>query len=79
MWCSDPTIAPEVALENILRRDLPYEVVQIAEATRHFKYEGADFSGWIITRGVESSTEPIARKSDAVRELRGCVEGHFTR
>ncbi|MEI5526842.1 hypothetical protein ACKI1J_32400 [Streptomyces scabiei] len=79
VWCSDPTISPELALENILRRDLPYEVVQIAEATRHFKREGADFSGWIITRGVDSSTEPIARKRDAVEELRGWVDGHFTR
>ena len=79
VWCSDPTIAPEVALENILRRDLPYEVVQIAEATRHFKREGADFSGWIISRGVDYSTEPIKRKPDALKELRYWVESHFTR
>jgi hypothetical protein len=82
VWCSDPTVDPKVALDNILRsfaEEVPYEVVQIAEATRHFKREGADFSGWIISRGCDYSTEPIARKRDAVKELRGWVEGYFTR
>jgi hypothetical protein len=82
VWCSDPTIAPEVALENDLRSfagDVPYEVVVIAEATRHFKREGAGFSGWIISRGNDYSTEPIAQKRDAVKALRDWVEGYFTR
>lgn len=82
MWCSDPSIDPKTALDNILRsfaEEVPYEVVQIAEATRHFKREGADFSGWIISRGNDYSTEPIAQKRDAVKELRGWVEGYFTR
>lgn len=82
VWCSDPTIAPEVALENDLRSiagDVPYEVVVVAEATRHFKREGADFSGWIISRGNDYSDLPIASKRDAVKALRGWVEGYFTR
>lgn len=82
VWCSDPTIAPEVALENDLRSiagNVPYEVVVIAEATRHFRREGADFSGWIIRRGVDYSTEPIKRKPDAVKQLHLSVEGYFTR
>lgn len=79
VWVSDPAIDPAVALENSLRQDLPYEVVQIAEATRHFKREGADFSGWIISLGNDYSTTPIAQKRDAVKELRGWVEGYFTR
>lgn len=82
VWCSDPSIDPKIALDNILRsfaEEVPYEVVQIAEATRHFKREGADFSGWIISRGNDYSTEPIAQKRDAVKELRGWVEGYFTR
>lgn len=82
VWCSDPSIDPKTALDNILRSfagEVPYEVVQIAEATRHFKREGADFSGWIISQGNNYSTEPIARKPDAIKELRGWVEGHFTR
>lgn len=82
VWCSDPSIEPKTALDNILRsfaEEVPYEVVQIAEATRHFKREGADFSGWIISRGVDYSTEPIAQKRDAIKELRGWVEGCFER
>lgn len=79
VWCSDPSVDPAVALDNILRQDLPYEVVQIAEATRHFKREGADFSGWIITRGSDYSDQPIARKRDALKALRDWVEGYFTR
>lgn len=82
VWCSDPSIDPKTALGNILRsfmEEVPYEVVQVAEATRHFKYEGADFSGWIISRGNDYSTEPIAQKRDAIKELRGWVEGYFIR
>lgn len=79
VWVSDPAVDPETALDNILRQDLPYEVLTVAEATRHFKREGADFSGWIISRGNDYSTTPIARKPDAMKELRGWVDGYFTR
>lgn len=79
VWCSDPTVDPTEALDKILYRDLPYEVEVVAEATRHFKREGADFSGWIISRGNDYSTNPIARKRDALEELRGWVDGYFTR
>lgn len=81
VWCSDPTVDPETALENDLRSltgDVPYEVEVIAEATRYFRTEGAGFSGWIIRRGSDYSTEPIKRKLDAMKELRGWVDGHFT-
>lgn len=82
VWCSDPSIDPKTALENSLRSltgDVPYEVEVIAEANRFYRTEGASFSGWIISRGVDYSTEPIKRKPDAVKELHGWVEGHFTR
>ncbi|MBD9700614.1 hypothetical protein IHE56_00615 [Streptomyces sp. ID01-12c] len=82
VWCSDPAIDPKTALDNILRsfaEEVPYEVVQIAEATRHYKREGANFSGWIISRGNDYSTEPIAQKREAVKQLRFWVEGYFTR
>lgn len=82
VWCSDPSIAPEVALENSLRSiagDVSYEVEVIAEATRFRRTEGASFSGWIISRGSDYSTEPIKRKPDAIKELHGWVEGYFTR
>lgn len=82
VWCSDPSIEPTVALENSLRSitgDVPYEVEVIAEGTRFRRTEGASFSGWIIRRGSDYSTEPIKRKPDAIKELRGWVEGYFTR
>lgn len=79
VWVSDPAVNPAEALENILRRDLPYEVVQVAEAMRHFKREGADFTGWAIRRGSDYSDQPIARKRDAIKALRDWVEGYFTR
>lgn len=82
VWCSDPAIDPKTALDNLLRsfaQQVPYEVVQIAEATRHYKREGANFSGWIISRGNDYSTEPIGQKRDAVKELRGWVESYFER
>lgn len=79
VWVSDPTVDPAVALEKNLYPNLPYEVVVIAEATRHFKCEGASFSGWIVSCGNDYSTVPISRKRDAINELRGWVEGYFTR
>lgn len=82
VWCSDPTISPEVALENVLlsiTEQVPYEVETIADATRFRRTEGASFSRWIISRGNDYSTEPIKRKRDAVKELHGWVEGYFTR
>lgn len=82
VWCSDPTVPPETALENDLRSltgDVPYEVEVIGEATRYYRTEGADFSGWIISRGSDYSTEPIKRKPNALEQLRHWVEGYFTR
>jgi hypothetical protein len=74
VWCSDPTVDPAVALENILHRDLPYEVEVIAEASWFFKNEGAYFSGWVV-----GSSDPIPNKREALRELRRCIADHFTR
>lgn len=78
VWCSDPTVDPETALDNILRRDLPYEVEVIAEATRHFRYEGADFSGWVVSSGPNHG-DPIPNKRQALKELRWAVAERFTR
>jgi len=81
VWVSDPAIDPAEALDKILHRDLPYEVEEIAEATRFYKSEGATFSGWIIRQASNGnhSTEPIANKRAAMKELRGWVEGYFER
>jgi hypothetical protein len=81
VWCSDPAITPAVALENDLRSitgDVPYEVVVIAEATRFTKKEGADFSGWVVRCGVNYG-DSIPTKRDAMKELRGWVDGYFER
>ncbi|QDN64374.1 hypothetical protein [Streptomyces sp. S1D4-14] len=80
VWCSDPTVDPAEALENILRTDLPYEVELIGEATRFYKSEGASFSGWVVsTGGGLSYGDPIPNKRQALKELRWAVADRFTR
>jgi hypothetical protein len=76
VWVSDPTVDPAEALENSLRRDLPYEVDVVAEAERFYKRDGADFSGWIVRCG-EHYGDPIPKKRDALRHLRWAVEERF--
>lgn len=78
VWCSDPTIDAQVAYDNLLRRDLPYEVEVIAEATRFYKKEGADFSGWVVSSGVNYG-DSIANKREAMKHLRWTVAERFTR
>jgi hypothetical protein len=77
VWVSDPAVDPAEALENALRRDLPYEVEVIAEAVRHYRYEGADFSGWVVSGGNNYTTESIPNKRQAMRELRWAVADRF--
>lgn len=70
VWVSDPAIDPAVALENILRTDLPYEVEVIAEATRFYKRDGAGFSGWVVSAGGGLSySDPIPNKREAMAQL----------
>ena len=76
VWVSDPTVDPAVALENILRRDLPYEVEVVAEATRFYKKDGADFTGWIVRSGLDYS-DAIANKREAVKHLRWAATEYF--
>lgn len=81
VWVSDPTVDPAEALKNILRRDLPYEVEVIGEATRHYQSEGASFSGWIVaaTGSGYNYSDSIPNKRQAMRELRWTVADVFTR
>ncbi|RNG08209.1 hypothetical protein EEJ42_33450 [Streptomyces botrytidirepellens] len=80
VWVSDPTIDPAVALENILRTDLPYEVEVIAEAKRFYKSHGASFSGWIVSVGKGlSHSDPIPNKPEAMAQLRHDVAERFHR
>jgi hypothetical protein len=78
VWCSDPTIDPRVAYDNLLRRDLPYEVEVVAEATRFYKKEGADFSGWVVSCGSNYG-DSIPSKREAMKHLRWAVAERFTR
>jgi hypothetical protein len=78
VWVSDPTVDPAVALENILRRDLPYEVEVVAEATRSYKRDGADFSGWVVA-SRNNYSDPIPNRRDAMRELRFSIRDYFAR
>lgn len=78
VWVSDPTVNPAEALDNILRRDLPYEVDVVAEATRHYRYEGAGFSGWVVsTGGGTAYGDPIPNKREALKNLRWTVADRF--
>lgn len=79
VWCSDPTIDPETALENDLRSftgAVPYEVEVIAEATRFYKKEGAGFSGWVVSSGSNYG-DSIANKREAMKHLRWTVAERF--
>lgn len=78
IWVSDPNVSASEAYDNLLRRDLPYEVEVIAEATRFCKSEGAAFSGWVIRTGLDY-TDPIKRKREALKHLRDAVAARFTR
>lgn len=80
VWCSDPTVDPAVALENVLCRDLPYEVEVIAEATRFYKKEGAGFSGWVVSsHGGLNYGDSIPNKRQAMQHLGWTVAECFTR
>lgn len=79
LYIPDPEHAkdPEYVLEHITEQQ--YEGVEvIAEATRHFKNEGAAFSGWIVRSGP-SYGEPIANKREALKSLRREITDYFTR
>lgn len=80
LYIPDPQQAEDPAhvLENILDRS-KYESVEIvAEATRFYKSEGADFSGWVV-RCNQNPSDPIPNKRDAMRELRWAVADYFER
>lgn len=79
VWVSDPAIDPAEALENILHRDLSYEVEVVAEATRFHKSEGAGFSGWVVSsHGGLSYGDSVPNKRQAMRELRWAVADRFS-
>ncbi|MFD7016161.1 hypothetical protein [Streptomyces sp. NPDC059928] len=68
---------PKYVMEHIT--DRRYEAVEVVgEATRHFKHEGAVFSGWIVRSGSYYS-EPISNKREALRQLRREITGYFNR
>lgn len=78
LYIPDPEQAkdPEYVLANIL--DDRYTAVEtVAEATRHFKNEGAAFSGWIVRNGP-SYGEPISNKREAMVQLRREITDYFT-
>ncbi|KUF18824.1 hypothetical protein [Streptomyces silvensis] len=80
VWVSDPAVDPAEALESILRRDLPYEMEVVGEATRFFKKEGAGFSGWVVsTGGGLNYGDAIPTKRQAMKELRWAVAERFAR
>jgi hypothetical protein len=62
---------PQRVAEGLLRPEYA-DVELIATAERHYKKEGAGFSGWVV-----DTSDSIATKREAMRELRHVIRNHF--
>lgn len=83
-WASDRDFAalladPNTPDDEIDRRLWFRDDVEIvATAIRHYRYEGADFSGWIV-ESRRNPSEPIPNKREAMRTLRAVAADYFDR
>jgi 5'(3')-deoxyribonucleotidase len=71
---ADPT-TPEEVINRLWFRD---DVEIVATATRHYKRDGAGFSGWVI-ECMGDPTDSIRTKREAVKQLRMAVADYFKR
>lgn len=79
LWIPDPEAAknPSHVLVHIC--DPQFASVEVvAQATRYYKRDGANFSGWIVRSGLNHS-DPIPNKREAIQSLRHSVAAYFTR
>lgn len=79
LWTSDPGLwaaGAQAVWDALLRRDVETEV--IATARKFIKREGATFTGWVAEYGIHS-TDPMATKRQAVRELKRFTAERFTK
>lgn len=78
VWIGDPELAKDPAATL----DGPHywgdDVEVVAEATRFYKRDGADFSGWVVRSGLDY-TDPIPNKPEAMEALRDTIERRFAR
>lgn len=80
LYIPDPEQAkdPQAVLDAPPTMDSAWEVEIVAEATRFYKKDGADFSGWIV-RSRQDYTDPIPNKRAAMTHLRDAIADYFTR
>jgi hypothetical protein len=81
LWIPNPEQVknPRRVLDNITDRALHDGVEVVATARRFYRYEGADFSGWIVERGPQDYSEPIPNKREAMASLRHSIRAYFQR
>lgn len=72
---ADPNASDDVVDRRLWLRD---DVEIVATATRHYRYEGEDFSGWVVEIR-RSRSEPISNKREAMKALRAAVADYFNR
>jgi len=82
-WTGDPAAAalladPNTAEDVINRLWFRDDVEIVATATRHYRYEGAGFSGWVVESGGYP-IDSISNKREAMRNLRAVVVAYFKR
>lgn len=77
LYIPDPDQArtPRHVADNICDRKFA-DVEIVAVASRHYKSEGAAFSGWIVEAGHNFS-EPIPNKREAMKALRHDIRAYF--
>ena len=54
------------------------EVETVATAERHYRRDGADFTGWIVSSGNDYG-DPIPNKKEALEKLHLVIADYFTR
>ncbi|GAA3032564.1 hypothetical protein FHS39_002546 [Streptomyces olivoverticillatus] len=80
LYIPDPEHAkdPQRVADNLLRPEYR-DVEMVAGMQRHFKKDGAWFSGWVIEAPDGSNSDGIPNKRQAMKVLRATIRDHFAR
>lgn len=78
VYIPDPEQAkdPKAVLDAPPTIDSVWEIEVVAEATRFYKRDGADFSGWVV-RSRQDYTDSIPNKREAMQALRDAINQYF--
>lgn len=76
LWLPKLGMDPQHAWNNLLAPEYR-DVEVIATAERHFRVDGAAFSGWIVSTGPSDHTDPLRTKPVALDHLRDRVRRNF--